>query len=154
MGPAAPYKGKPEYMIAQECANDIADLLAPQVGVGAPGPARGPAQGPARARGRGLQGLQRGLVTSRKRRSDHQGDARPRLSQSGAYYDIWLDGEKFVTQYMEVGDAGDDGGDTRPRDPAARPGACRAKGCDALSATRLLTRTLPFASLCRRRTPR
>jgi hypothetical protein len=23
--------------------------------------------------------------------------------QSGAYYDIWLDGEKFMTSYMEVG---------------------------------------------------
>lgn len=31
MGPAAPYVDRPEYMYAQECANDIADLLAPQV---------------------------------------------------------------------------------------------------------------------------
>lgn len=51
MGPAAPYKNKPEYMLAQQYANDIADLLAPQ---------------------------------------------------SGAYYDVWLDGEKFVSVYKEV----------------------------------------------------
>lgn len=51
MGPAAPFKNKPEYVLAQKCANDIADLLAPQ---------------------------------------------------SGAYYDIWLDGEKFVSVYNEV----------------------------------------------------
>jgi sulfite reductase (ferredoxin) len=30
MGPAAPYKSRPEYDIAQQVANDIADLLAPQ----------------------------------------------------------------------------------------------------------------------------
>jgi sulfite reductase (ferredoxin) len=52
LGPAAPYKNKPEYMFAQKYANDIADLLAPQ---------------------------------------------------SGAYYDVWLDGEKFVSVYKEVG---------------------------------------------------
>lgn len=48
---AAPYVNKPEYMLAQQYANDIADLLAPQ---------------------------------------------------SGAYYDVWLDGEKFVSVYKEV----------------------------------------------------
>jgi hypothetical protein len=32
MGPAAPYKDRPEYVLAQQYANDIADLLAPQVG--------------------------------------------------------------------------------------------------------------------------
>ena len=51
MGPAAPFKDKPEYMLAQQYANDIADLLAPQ---------------------------------------------------SGAYYDVWLDGEKFMSVYKEV----------------------------------------------------
>ncbi len=51
MGPAAPYKNRPDYMLAQQYANDIADLLAPQ---------------------------------------------------SGAYYDVWLDGEKFVSVYKEV----------------------------------------------------
>lgn len=51
MGPAAPFVNKPEYMLAQQYANDIADLLAPQ---------------------------------------------------SGAYYDVWLDGEKFVSVYKEV----------------------------------------------------
>lgn len=50
MGPAAPYVNKPEYVLAQQYANDIADLLAPQ---------------------------------------------------SGAYYDVWLDGEKFVSVYKE-----------------------------------------------------
>lgn len=50
MGPAAPYLNKPEYVLAQKYANDIADLLAPQ---------------------------------------------------SGAYYDVWLDGEKFVSVYKE-----------------------------------------------------
>eukprot|EP00882_Tetradesmus_deserticola_P000943 GHRQ01001023.1.p1 GENE.GHRQ01001023.1~~GHRQ01001023.1.p1 ORF type:complete len:405 (+),score=207.17 GHRQ01001023.1:218-1432(+) len=50
MGPAAPFVNKPEYALAQKCANDIADLLAPQ---------------------------------------------------SGAYYDVWLDGEKFVSVYKE-----------------------------------------------------
>lgn len=50
MGPAAPFKDKPEYMLAQQYANDIADLLAPQ---------------------------------------------------SGAYYDVWLDGEKFMSVYKE-----------------------------------------------------
>lgn len=48
---AAPWKNKPEYMIAQKYANDIADLLAPQ---------------------------------------------------SGAYYDMWLDGEKFISVHKEV----------------------------------------------------
>jgi len=48
---AAPYANKPEYVLAQQYANDIADLLAPQ---------------------------------------------------SGAYYDVWLDGEKFVSVYKEV----------------------------------------------------
>lgn len=48
---AAPYVNKPEYVLAQQYANDIADLLAPQ---------------------------------------------------SGAYYDVWLDGEKFVSVYKEV----------------------------------------------------
>lgn len=52
MGPAAPYKSRPEYVQAQKTANDLADLLAPQ---------------------------------------------------SGAYYDVWLDGEKFVTAVKEVG---------------------------------------------------
>jgi hypothetical protein len=47
----APYVNKPEYVLAQQYANDIADLLAPQ---------------------------------------------------SGAYYDVWLDGEKFVSVYKEV----------------------------------------------------
>ncbi|KAJ9532327.1 hypothetical protein QJQ45_010368 [Haematococcus lacustris] len=46
MGPAVPWVNKPEYVLAQKYANDIADLLAPQ---------------------------------------------------SGAYYDVWLDGEKFVS---------------------------------------------------------
>ena len=48
----APYVNKPEYVLAQQYANDLADLLAPQ---------------------------------------------------SGAYYDVWLDGEKFVSVYKEVG---------------------------------------------------
>lgn len=52
LGPAAPWKNKSEYVLAQKYANDIADLLAPQ---------------------------------------------------SGAYYDVWLDGEKFVSVYKEVG---------------------------------------------------
>ncbi len=47
----APYLDRPEYVHAQELANDIADLLAPQ---------------------------------------------------SGAYYDVWLDGEKFYSEYREV----------------------------------------------------
>jgi sulfite reductase beta subunit-like hemoprotein len=51
MGPSAPFKNRKDYMYAQQCANDIADLLAPQ---------------------------------------------------SGAYYDVWLDGEKFVSSYKEV----------------------------------------------------
>lgn len=51
LGPAAPYKNKPAYVLAQKYANDLADLLAPQ---------------------------------------------------SGAYYDVWLDGEKFVSVYKEV----------------------------------------------------
>jgi sulfite reductase (ferredoxin) len=34
MGPAAPYHSRPEYVLAQQYANDIADLLAPQVGRG------------------------------------------------------------------------------------------------------------------------
>lgn len=46
-----PKPSSPEYQIAQDVANDVADLLAPQ---------------------------------------------------SGAYYDIWLDGEKFVSGYKEV----------------------------------------------------
>lgn len=50
MGPAAPYTNRPDYKLAQQYANDIADLLAPQ---------------------------------------------------SGAYYDVWLDGEKFVSGYQE-----------------------------------------------------
>src|SRR5690349_9088401 len=51
MGPAAPFVNKSEYVLAQQYANDIADLLAPQ---------------------------------------------------SGAYYDVWLDGEKFMSAYKEV----------------------------------------------------
>ncbi len=51
MGPAAPYKNNTAYTHAQDLANDIADLLAPQ---------------------------------------------------SGAYYDVWLDGEKFASAYKEV----------------------------------------------------
>jgi len=51
MGPAAPYKNRPEYVLAQQYANDFADLLAPQ---------------------------------------------------SGAYYDVWLDGEKFASVEKEV----------------------------------------------------
>ena len=47
----APYKNRPEYLLATQYANDIADLLAPQ---------------------------------------------------SGAYYDVWLDGEKFFSHQMEV----------------------------------------------------
>lgn len=58
-GAGAPYKNKPEYVLAQKYANDIADLLAPQ---------------------------------------------------SGAYYDVWLDGEKFVSVYKEVGWGGGGGG--------------------------------------------
>lgn len=51
LAPAAPYLNRPEYVHAQELANDIADLLTPQ---------------------------------------------------SGAYYDVWLDGEKFYSEYREV----------------------------------------------------
>jgi hypothetical protein len=51
MGPAAPYRDRPDYVEAVKVANDIADLLAPQ---------------------------------------------------SGAYYDMWLDGEKFMSVYKEV----------------------------------------------------
>ncbi len=51
MGPSAPYKNRKDYLYAQQYAEDIADLLAPQ---------------------------------------------------SGAYYDVWLDGEKFVSAYKEV----------------------------------------------------
>lgn len=51
MAPPAPYKNRPEYVIAEKVANDIADLLAPQ---------------------------------------------------SGAYYDVWLDGEKFMSAEFEV----------------------------------------------------
>ena len=51
MAPPAPYEDKPEYGIAAQVAEDIADLLAPQ---------------------------------------------------SGAYYDVWLDGEKFATSVKEV----------------------------------------------------
>lgn len=50
MSPPAPFEDKPEYAIASKCAEDIADLLAPQ---------------------------------------------------SGAYYDVWLDGEKFATSVRE-----------------------------------------------------
>jgi len=50
MAANAPWKNRPEYMHAQELANDIADLLTPQ---------------------------------------------------SGAYYDVWLDGEKFMSSYRE-----------------------------------------------------
>eukprot|EP00891_Asterochloris_glomerata_P004858 jgi/Astpho2/4858/fgenesh1_pm.00069_%23_5_t len=50
MAPPVPYKNRPEYMFAQQYAEDIAQLLAPQ---------------------------------------------------SGAYYDVWLDGEKFFTHQME-----------------------------------------------------
>jgi len=46
MAPPAPYKNRPEYTLAWEYANNIADLLAPQ---------------------------------------------------SGAYYEVWLDGEKFLS---------------------------------------------------------
>lgn len=49
--PPAPYKNRPEYLLATQYANDIADLLAPQ---------------------------------------------------SGAYYDVWLDGERFFSHQMEV----------------------------------------------------
>mmetsp|Transcript_27780 Transcript_27780/g.60740 ORF Transcript_27780/g.60740 Transcript_27780/m.60740 type:complete len:739 (-) Transcript_27780:435-2651(-) len=49
-GPPAPYKNKPEYIVAEKMANDIADLLAPQ---------------------------------------------------SGAYYDVWLDGDKFMSSVKE-----------------------------------------------------
>ena len=52
MAPPVPYKNRPEYVFAQQYAEDIAQLLAPQ---------------------------------------------------SGAYYDVWLDGEKFFTHQMEVG---------------------------------------------------
>ncbi len=51
MSPPAPYTNRPEYAYAEQVANDIADLLAPQ---------------------------------------------------SGAYYDVWLDGEKFYAHAMEV----------------------------------------------------
>lgn len=51
MSPPAPFEDKPEYAIASQCAEDLADLLAPQ---------------------------------------------------SGAYYDVWLDGEKFATSVKEV----------------------------------------------------
>ena len=51
MAPPAPYTNRPDYTAAEECANDLADLLAPQ---------------------------------------------------SGAYYDVWLDGEKFATSVREV----------------------------------------------------
>lgn len=51
LAPAAPCVDRPEYVHAQELANDIADLLTPQ---------------------------------------------------SGAYYDVWLDGEKFYSEYREV----------------------------------------------------
>ncbi len=51
LAPPAPFKDRPEYVIAAKLAEDLADLLAPQ---------------------------------------------------SGAYYDIWLDGEKFVTSTFEV----------------------------------------------------
>lgn len=50
LAPPPPFKNRPDYMHAQELANDIADLLAPQ---------------------------------------------------SGAYYDVWLDGEKFYSHYRE-----------------------------------------------------
>ncbi|KAG2498567.1 hypothetical protein HYH03_003318 [Edaphochlamys debaryana] len=50
MGPAVPFKNRPDYVAAQKLANDVADLLAPQ---------------------------------------------------SGAYYDMWLDGEKFMSVYKE-----------------------------------------------------
>jgi len=50
MGPPAPYKNRPEYKVAEEMANDLADLLAPQ---------------------------------------------------AGAYYDVWLDGEKFMSAHKE-----------------------------------------------------
>jgi sulfite reductase (ferredoxin) len=50
MSPPAPYTNRPEYALAEQYANDIADLLAPQ---------------------------------------------------SGAYYDVWLDGEKFFSHTME-----------------------------------------------------
>ena len=52
MAPPVPYKNRAEYVFAQQYAEDIAQLLAPQ---------------------------------------------------SGAYYDVWLDGEKFFTHQMEVG---------------------------------------------------
>lgn len=48
--PPVPYTDKPEYLVAQKAAEDIADLLAPQ---------------------------------------------------SGAYYDVWLDGEKFMSSVPE-----------------------------------------------------
>jgi len=48
--PPAPYNDRPEYLIAQKTAEDLADLLAPQ---------------------------------------------------SGAYYDVWLDGEKFMSSVQE-----------------------------------------------------
>jgi sulfite reductase (ferredoxin) len=51
LAPPAPFKDRPEYTLATQYANDIADLLAPQ---------------------------------------------------SGAYYDVWLDGEKFYSHAMEV----------------------------------------------------
>lgn len=77
MGPAAPWKGRPDYVAAQKAANDIADLLAPQ---------------------------------------------------SGAYYDVWLDGERFVSAYKEVGGGrGGDGqgnGDGGGRRPAGAGWLC------------------------------
>ena len=51
MAPPAPYTNRPEYKIAEDLSNDLADLLGPQ---------------------------------------------------SGAYYDVWLDGEKFATSVREV----------------------------------------------------
>lgn len=48
--PPAPFNARPEYLLAQKAAEDIADLLAPQ---------------------------------------------------SGAYYDVWLDGEKFMSSVAE-----------------------------------------------------
>lgn len=50
MSPPAPFTDRPEYVLAEKYANDVADLLAPQ---------------------------------------------------SGAYYDVWLDGEKFFSHTME-----------------------------------------------------
>ncbi|KAK3280497.1 transcriptional regulatory protein [Cymbomonas tetramitiformis] len=50
MGPPAPFKNRPEYRYAEQYANDMADLFAPQ---------------------------------------------------SGAYYDVWLDGQKFMSSTRE-----------------------------------------------------